>query len=340
MKHTKDKKPFYLSASLIKDYTACSLRYFYGRVLKVPQENNSGALAGTCAHTVLECLLKPRHKSKFDSIYSNKTITKCAIIKRYVARYVKKTGLSPEYEDKIGTFITTGVCFDFFSEGGKIIGAEIPFEIGSEEDGYYIRGFIDRLAIYNDTWASIRDYKSSKSKFSGADLEENIQALVYALAVKKLYPQYNLKTVVDFLFLAFPEEPKQRFPINGQPVTEDMLIDLEFDLKGIYKEISNFTAADRWKNVAYNNPPPEDGSWGGKLQCGFARTKGELKKNGDKKFHCPFRFDVDYFALLDEEGKISKTAFAKEELIPLLKEGYEIIEKNHPGCERFISKKK
>ena len=83
------KKPFYLSASSSKSFEQCSLRYFYNKILKIPEPNNDGALQGSVCHTVLELLLKPRHRAKFDYIYKNETIIGCESIEKYVRKYIK-----------------------------------------------------------------------------------------------------------------------------------------------------------------------------------------------------------------------------------------------------------
>lgn len=332
------KKPFFASASSIKLYESCTLKYYYNRILHLPEEQNSGALMGSAAHTVLECLLKTRHLYMFYEILESGTIDNCAAVQRYIHSYIKKVDLlrlDPDAYKKISGFIVRGLSYDFFNKkgNGSIIGAEIPFEIGSEEDGYFVRGFIDRLAIYDGKTAGLRDFKSSKRKFEGKDIKENIQALIYALAVKKLYPELNLKIVVDFLFLAFPlEEMRQRFEVSNKQLKE-----LEEYLRDVYKKMANFQPRDRWSNPAANNPPPEDGSFGGKLSCGFAKYKGHVKKDGSKLiYHCPYRFNYNYFAIINKDGGIIKTNLKKENLKP--KDEEVIKEMEFAGCERFIKK--
>ena len=327
-------KPFYASASSIKLFLSCSLKYYYTKHLKIPEKTNDGALQGSAAHAVLECLLKPRHKKKFDIISKHKTIKKCKVTKRYIRQYIKKVGLPKESFDRIDKFIVTGVNFDFFCKNGQIVGVEIPFEIGSEEDGYFLRGFIDKLVVYKD-WHRIIDFKSSKKLFSGKDLEENLQGFIYALAVKKMYPEYNLKKVVDFIFLAFPEDPLQRFPVKNKHVSDEILAGFAEYIKVIYSQMANFRPADRWKNVAANNDPPKTGEFAGKLLCGFAKQKGQIKKDGLPYYSCPYRFDQQYYAII-KDGTVIKTSFAKEDLRP--KEGEAIEFKTFGGCERFIKK--
>jgi len=66
------------------------------------------------------------------------------------------------------------------------------------------------------------------------------------------------------------------------------------------------------------------------LNCGFAKRKGQLKKNGDPMWHCEYKFPYDYYALTDKNGKTLKTAFKKKDLT--LKEGQKITKKHYEGC--------
>ena len=66
---------------------------------------------------------------------------------------------------------------------------------------YKIRGFIDKLFLYKrKKFAIIRDFKTSKEVFKGKDQTDNLQDLMYSLAVKNLFPEYS-ERVSEFLFL-------------------------------------------------------------------------------------------------------------------------------------------
>jgi ATP-dependent exoDNAse (exonuclease V) beta subunit len=88
-----------------------------------------------------------------------------------------------------------GLHFDFFGQaGGELDEAisEQAFDITVDEANklYRLRGFIDKLFLYKDTnSALIRDFKSSKVVFKGKELTDNLQDLIYTLAVRKLFPQ-------------------------------------------------------------------------------------------------------------------------------------------------------
>ena len=102
----------------------------------------------------------------------------------------------------------SGLEYDFF---GKDIATptrsqseeEFNINIDEKDKKYAIRGFIDKLFLYKKKkLAIIRDFKSSKQVFKGKEVTNNLQHLMYSLAVKHLYPDY-LKRQSEFVFLKF-----------------------------------------------------------------------------------------------------------------------------------------
>ena len=64
------------------------------------------------------------------------------------------------------------------------------------------------------------------------------------------------------------------------PIDEDDLEGFEMQLQSIQEYLEGFDESDAVSNFAYDKGFPTDGSFGGKLQCGFAKEKGQLKKDG------------------------------------------------------------
>ena len=102
--------------------------------------------------------------------------------------------------------IVNGLRYDFFGDTRAKpteVLSEEEFNIKIDQEGkkYSIRGFIDKLFLYSrKKHALIRDFKSSKQVFKGKDLTDNLQNLMYALAVKHLYPRY-LSRQSEFVFI-------------------------------------------------------------------------------------------------------------------------------------------
>ena len=135
-----------------------------------------------------------------------------------------------------------------------------------------------------------------------------------------------MKPVVEFVFLRFPRKPIQRLEFS-----DDALKGFEYYLEKMYKMVLDFSEKDAKTNFAADNPRPKDGSWGGSLNCGFAREEGQLKKDGTLMWYCEYKFPFDYFVLKDKEGKVKDSSFANN-FNP--KDDETVEEAHYSGCPR------
>ncbi len=317
-----------LSASRIKTFQECSWKYWCNYVLKIPSPQNSGAARGTACHLILELLLKPKHKKYFDKILKENSIFGCPAVVKVVERSLKKDG-GFDTEDnmkKCSAMIVVGLQYDFFGEDGLVESGEQAFLLESEDPKYKVLGFIDKPVQYpKNKSLKIVDYKSSKNKFVGEEITANIQAMVYTLAAKKLWPSLK-DIVVEFLFLKFPRNPAMQIAVG-----EDQLTGFEYYLANVYEAINSFSEEDAKTNFASDHPfPNKDEGFKGPLMCGFAKEKGQLKKNGEIMWHCPYKFDVDYYGLVNEAGVVVSSAFNKKDLKS--KDGHKIQKLHYEGC--------
>lgn len=329
-----------LSASKIKTLKSCSWQYWCKYVLKLPDKTNSGALIGDTVHIILECLGLPRHKKHYDKIIKNKNIFASKAIKKMVYKHIKRKDLNMESDlENICSMALKGLEYDFF---GKNLGE--PTEVISEKDfeitvedkeiSYKIKGFIDKLFIYGDHGVVlIRDFKTNKKKYEGKEVSDNLQDYMYTLAIQKLYP--HLKDIkMEFLFLkqdlndggVMPMQPKNKYELMG----------FEHELTGYQKYADSFVEKTALSNMAANQGMPKDGSFSGKLLCGFAKEPNQLKKDGTPMWYCTYKFGFDYYAVIDKDGKIKKSAITKKELSKIkLAEGEKITKKTYDGCPCF-----
>ena len=321
-----------ISASRLKTYQGCSWQYLCKYVWKLPDTTNHGALMGTECHTVFECLLKPRHRKLYDAIMTAPaTVTNAPSIERHIRAYMKKYELPNELFAKIDTMIVVGLGTDYFCKGGTLLEPELSFNIKNEKPKYVITGLIDKPAVYNNKFIRIADYKSSKKKFEGDELKVNVQAMMYSLAARKLWP--HLTPVVDFIFLQFKDDPLQRLKFS-----DNQLAGFELMLEDTYKRMANFTINDGMSNLAAKQKMPGNGEgFKGPLMCGRSKYKGQLKKDGQVMFSCPFKWDFDYFALCNEDGEVLKSSF-KDDLKPKAEKGEFVIKKKYGGCPHFKTK--
>ena len=212
----------------------------------MPQSTNSGALRGTICHLILELLLKPRHRKHYDIILKEGHINASVSVNKVVRKFLDEHDMlepeeggqllmdEPHYE-LCSNMIIVGLKHDFFGEGGEYPKPEYEFKIENENPKYNIRGFIDKTTAYPDQGKlKIIDYKTSKGKFQGKDLETNIQAMMYSLVARKLWPE--LKPIVSFMFLKFPRQPFQELEFNDYA-----LKGFEKHLESVNLEINNFS---------------------------------------------------------------------------------------------------
>ncbi len=346
----------YLSASRIKTAQQCSWTYWCKYILKLPDRGNDGASKGTICHLLFEVLGVPRRKKYFDKIVKAGSIWCVPSIKRLVLAYANKLGVNTEeHLEDIDNMVVNGLNFDFFGkeEGDLEEGfSEKAFNlsINNGELAYNIRGFIDKLFLYKDKTAIIRDFKSSKQKFKGKEITDNMQDLMYCLAIKKLFPEYS--SLSEFLFLKFDLD-KDLFgnpgtgAIRMKKLPDEVLEGFECELTEIQKYLNNFSSQNAQSNFAANQNYPKDGTFGGPLACGkdgfkMSRGKEALDKQGSpiKAFICAFRKPFEYHVLLSPEGDIKKSVYKEglSELNSLQRKGDTIEKRQYKGCPHWQSK--
>ena len=235
-----------------------------------------------------------------------------------------------------------GLMYDFF--GNKYgtpteVISEKDFEITVQEEDicYKIKGFIDKLFIYGDHGiVLIRDFKTNKKKYEGKEVTDNLQDYMYTLAIRKLYP--HLKDIkMEFLFLKQDLNADGVMPMEAKDKYE--LLGFEHELTGYQKYADSFTEKTAISNMAANQGMPKDGSFAGKLLCGFAKQPNQIKKDGTPMWYCTYKFGFDYYAIVDKDEKIKKSAFTRKELQKIkLAEGEKIVKNTYDGCPCFKPK--
>ena len=298
---------FYLSPSRIKTFQSCSLKYYYNYELKIESESNDGNWRGDIVHRVLECLARDDRRARVerfikegrDSVWNDTTIS----------RFIKMAGGTSKFynEDNVKSIshmIYAALASDFYGEEkgfGKPIQSytEFPFEI--QTPTYQVKGFLDRVFVYENGSAFIVDYKTSKDYFKGKDLEENLQDFIYKMAVSEKLSIAVEKISTQFLFLKFLQT--SNFIVQTQPTSSFKINGIKNDLAFWQSFLEEFWGGDEssyLENNAYDKGFLTDGSFGGILACGkFFRTdrSGTPKTKADRLvdevndevFICPFR---------------------------------------------------
>ena len=345
-----------LSASRIKTAQNCSWTYFCKYILKLPESTNEGASKGWICHLIFELLGAEKHAFHLKKALKEGSIYASNALERLVTIHANRLGVN--YDEALvdmDEMALKGLKYDFFG-GAKTKPKEAISEKDFDlvvEDGdknYRIKGFIDKLFLYNKH-AVIRDFKTSKQVFKGKDLTDNLQDLMYSLAIKKLYPKYK-KRNSEFLFLRFPlgEDllgAPQKGLLQMETIGDEELEGFEYHLTEITKYLNDFTPTKAVASFAATKPYPKDGSFGGPLSCGkegFKKHRGEplLDQNGDKipAYICPFRRPMSYYALLNSAGEVKRGVFEGDEgsLESLKKEGDTIELREYEGCPHWNKK--
>jgi len=294
-----------LSASRIKTLETCSWVYWNNYHTKVPQSQNDGALRGTICHTIFELLLNKRHLKNYKRIIKKNAINGDQGVDRLVKKLSAKVKLDESNYKLLNDMILVGLKNDFFGEGGEIVKPEYDFEIKNDEPKYHIRGFIDKpIKIKKEM--HIIDYKSSKYKFRGDDLEANIQAMMYSLASKKLWPK--LKPIVKFLFLRFPKQPIQELVFD-----DDQIKGFEHYLEHINNYVNKFDEESARSNFAVDN----------------VKNKWMCQVGGWK---CPYKDPYKYYVKLNDKGEVVETSL--EDNFKDIK-GFKVETRTYQGCPKF-----
>lgn len=339
-----------LSASKIKTAQSCSWKYWTSYVLKLPQSTNDGASRGWICHLVCELLGEKKHKKHYNKIIKGGTVNASKPVARLINYHAKKLDVSDDDNMELIDMMTVkGLLFDFF---GKERGSptksisEHEFNISIDEGykKYKIRGFIDKLFLYDRSKkALIRDFKTSKQVFKGKEITDNLQNLMYCLAVKT-----NFKKVkdieVEFIFLKFDLSTdllghKGSGVLKMEKISKEELEGFEYQLTSIQDYLESFDEKCAKSDFAANRNYPSDGTFGGPLMCGregFKKSRGEYKldSNGNKikNFICEHRSPSEYYEH-SCDGNIIKCYKEKPEIE--LKKGESLVLKKYTGCPHF-----
>ncbi|WP_342304948.1 ATP-dependent DNA helicase [Methanolobus sp. ZRKC5] len=168
------------SASKIKTYEDCPLKFKFQSVLHIPTPQKSFFQVGTDVHSVLEEMVKLRMKGETIELDLAKGMLDSSWES---SNFDSETQETQEY-NKMQKMLE--FWFDFEENNpNETIEVEEWFEL--DLDGAHFGGFIDRLDGTPDGDYIVIDYKTGKSNLSKNKLKEDVQMVLYCLAVKEKY---------------------------------------------------------------------------------------------------------------------------------------------------------
>ena len=103
-----------------------------------------------------------------------------------------------------------------------------------------------------------------------------------------------------------------------------------------FNHFNNFNIDAASKNLAHDKGYlGRDDGFAGRVVCGRAERAGQLKKDGNPMWHCPFKFAREYYVLVDKKGERVASADHKKDLEKKKTKGLKIEKVEYGGCPAF-----
>jgi hypothetical protein len=301
--------PIRISASRLKQLKECTMAFYLKEVVRLPDSSHWKARLGTLAHLVFECVLHPRRAALLERILRAEAfqIEDYPALVRLVEWQFRREDITLSSVAEVGELLQ--VAFHWVKP--YFINAEGVF---TPPPRYYrehefklvvgdavVKGYIDLLMVWEDR-ALVGDLKSQREKWTRADVPNNVQAAIYALAT---YREFGLIPAVEFIMLRHP--PSKRCPRNHIQRVEApspmALVGLEDYIESMYRVVNQFSYED-----ACSHPHDDEG---------FCTRVCQ--------FHKPFT----YHAVL-KDGEVVRTYL--ETQTPEVKKGETLEQRRHEGC--------
>jgi hypothetical protein len=301
-----------LSASRLASLELCSFKFYCNEVLKLPEAPNAKTVTGSCLHSILEALIKPKHRKHYELIKAAQSIHASPAISRLVRWWKVKHSIPEDIIADVNPMTLLVINdTDFFCEGAEELYPpehEFLFETKTAP----LKGFIDKLARYKD-YMKIIDYKSKGKRFTDDELRNNYQASVYQLYVWK---KFKLKSIVEFVMAR--HAPTKRTPDKHLQIvpakSEAQLRGFEIYLESVGERFQSFGLEDAYSDFAAHDP----------------------KRKSFCQYVCQFKNAFDYIAVLkktDKGNELVKT-YSMDAKIELAEGEFSEI-RHFNGCPAF-----
>lgn len=203
------------SYSRLNTYENCHLQYYYSYVLQEPQAWGHAAKLGNIIHKALEVSLRDKEPISLNELMENYRLAH----KDY----------DPDAEIS-ATMIGEGVAMlrefvDDHPGEQNVYAKELPFSFVLGPARF--NGYIDFVSVHN-TYARVVDYKSGRQEITYANIPTSLQLGIYALAVKRLFPDKDIQAEMYYL---------RKGKTRGHRFTDDDLAAVEVKLLDIVREV-------------------------------------------------------------------------------------------------------
>lgn len=170
------------SASRIKEYQDCPLRFKFSSVLGIPTPQKTYFQVGTDVHAVYEELAILKMQGKSPDLELAKEI----LDRKWDGSAFDSDTQMQQEHGRIEWMLEFWFEFEK-GHSNKTVDVEERFDLVLA--GVHFAGLIDRVDVTPKGEYVVIDYKSGKTKLSKKKMREDVQLALYCLAVKKKYGQ-------------------------------------------------------------------------------------------------------------------------------------------------------
>lgn len=186
-----------LSASRIKTYKQCPMKYFAQYDLCLPEPPpHPLTLMGSAIHRMFE---NATHARKAHKVCEGVVPVERQDPLFHKAEAMKEFAVDPSLESLVDELTANALRWGYFRNIEQTKGCELGFEF-LLTDGTPVKGFIDRLDVFIPN-AEVIDLKTQKNAFSADELTNNWQAKIYNCGSRVLYPEVLGDITVSFWVL-------------------------------------------------------------------------------------------------------------------------------------------
>ncbi len=229
-----------VSSSKIADLLSCSMAFYLKHVQMLPDRTHWKTLVGSNHHNVVEYMLKPKRRARLEAILEKGfSFAANPSIERYCLMWRDHYKLDlwdhKNVEDMLK--LTFNTLKPYLKEGQ--FRSEQRFEMKLDEATG--SGYIDILTLGDD--GRILDMKTKGKKFTQAELDANMQAMMYSWYY---WETYGKLVPVHFIMTRFPpnkKDPTRHIQTCPAP-TEAQIKGFKMYVKHLHKVMNTFGERD------------------------------------------------------------------------------------------------
>lgn len=212
-----------ISASALKTYDTCPLKFYALYVLGIPDSPpHPKTVMGSAIHKMNELASNQmiELRKKGDQTFVDPMLFKRQAIDEYK--------VAPDLHSTIDELVGNGVRWGYYRNIHRTAGCELRVEFNLP-DGTLVKGFIDRLDL-KPPEADILDIKTQGQAFTQEELDHNWQALIYNIGARRLYPEITGDVTVSFWVLRHQVQRVMK-PAGSQDVDLELLQEKVSEIK-------------------------------------------------------------------------------------------------------------